>query len=128
LKPEGCLMIFGGPTAYESRRQHKLKSRDVNAMISAHEAVLTYLKWSESAISMDRADHLDNIPQLGRFPLIVEPIVGKTCLTKVLMDGGSGLSILYAETYDAIGLVHVAEPLELIRLKCANHHHRGNPG
>lgn len=46
--------------------------------------------------------------------LIVEPIVGKTCLTKVLMDGGGGLSILYTETYDAMGLVRVAELLELI--------------
>jgi hypothetical protein len=32
------------------------------------------------------------------------PIVGKTHLSRVLMDGGSSLNLLYAETYDAMGL------------------------
>jgi hypothetical protein len=49
-------------------------------------------------------DHPDSIPQLKCFPLILDPIVGKTRLTRVLMDGGSGLNILYAKTYDAMGL------------------------
>ena len=31
---------------------------------------------------------------------MVSLIVGTTCLTKVLMDGGSGLNILYASTLD----------------------------
>jgi hypothetical protein len=90
--------------AYESRCQHKLISREVKAAISSHEAIPTYLKWSESAITFDRADHPNSIPQLGRFPLIVNHIVSKTRLTNVLMDGRSGLNILYAETYNAMGL------------------------
>jgi hypothetical protein len=49
----------------------------------------------------DRPDH---ILQLGCFPLVVEPIISKTCLSQVLMDGGSDLNLLYVETYDAIGL------------------------
>lgn len=65
MKPEGYLMIFGGPAAYESRCRHKLTSREVNATISTHEAVPTYLKWSESVITFDQADHPDNIPQPG---------------------------------------------------------------
>ncbi|XP_066395972.1 uncharacterized protein [Miscanthus floridulus] len=35
-------------------------------------------------------------------PLIVDPIICKKCLTKVLMDGGSGLNILYVNTLDAM--------------------------
>ena len=35
-----------------------------------------------------------------RYPLMVSPIVGTMRLTKVLMDGGSGLNIIYAETLD----------------------------
>jgi hypothetical protein len=31
--------------------------------------------------------------------------MGTTCLTKVLMDGGSGLNILYASTMDKIGIL-----------------------
>ena len=38
----------------------------------------------------------------GLYPLIVDPIIRKKCLTKVLMDGGSGLNILYVDTLDAM--------------------------
>ena len=36
--------------------------------------------------------------------MVVDPIVGNTHLSKVLMDGGSGLNILYADTLDAMGI------------------------
>ena len=35
---------------------------------------------------------------------MVDPIIGTKRLTKVLMDGGSGLNILYAKTLDAMGI------------------------
>jgi hypothetical protein len=35
---------------------------------------------------------------------MVSLIMGTTCLTKVLMDGGSGLNILYASTHDKMGI------------------------
>jgi hypothetical protein len=35
---------------------------------------------------------------------MVNPIVGTKWLTKVLMDGGSGLNIMYAEMFDAMGI------------------------
>ena len=38
----------------------------------------------------------------GRYPLVVDPIVRKKRLTKVLMDGGSSLNILYIDTLDAM--------------------------
>ena len=34
---------------------------------------------------------------------MVDPIVGLKQLTKVLMDGGSGLNIMYAKTLDVMG-------------------------
>ena len=40
--------------------------------------------------------------QPGRYPLVVDPIIHKKCLTKVLMDGGSSLNILYVNTLDAM--------------------------
>ena len=36
---------------------------------------------------------------------MVDPVVGGTRLTKVLMDGGSGLNILYAETLKGMGIL-----------------------
>ena len=35
---------------------------------------------------------------------MVDPIIGTKRLTKVLMDGGSGLNIIYAKTLDAMGI------------------------
>ena len=35
---------------------------------------------------------------------MVDPIIGKKRLTMVLMDGGSGLNIMYAEMLDAMGI------------------------
>jgi hypothetical protein len=35
---------------------------------------------------------------------VVSPIVGTTCLTKVLMDEGSSLNIPYASTFDKMGI------------------------
>jgi hypothetical protein len=44
----------------------------------------------------------DSVPHLGRYPLVVDPIIGPKHLSKVLMDGGSGLNIMYVETLDAM--------------------------
>ena len=35
---------------------------------------------------------------------MVDPIIGMKRLTKVLMDGGSGLNVLYVDTLDAMGI------------------------
>jgi hypothetical protein len=96
-------MIFGGLVAYESKHRQKLTAREVNAA-ALSKVVLTFLKWSKTVITFDRKDHPDHIPQLGCFPLIVDLIISKTCRSRVLMDGGSNLNLLYAEMYDAMGL------------------------
>jgi hypothetical protein len=49
-------------------------------------------------------DHLEIIPKSGRIPLKVDLLVGMTRLTKSLMDGGSGLNLLYLNTFEGIGL------------------------
>ena len=35
---------------------------------------------------------------------MVDPIIGTKRLSKVLMDGGSGLNIMYAKTLDEMGV------------------------
>jgi hypothetical protein len=71
---------------------------------SATPAVPEFLRWSETAITFNRNDHPDYVPQPGKLPLVVSPIIGTKRLTRVLMDGGSGLNILYASTLDKIGI------------------------
>jgi hypothetical protein len=63
----------------------------------AEPATPAFLRWSESTITFDQSDHPSSVPQPGRCPLVVNLIVGTKCLTEVLMDGGSGLNIMYAK-------------------------------
>jgi hypothetical protein len=57
------------------------------------------------------------VPSPGKYPLVVDPVIGNTRLTKVLMDGGSSLSIIYAET---LGLLEI--DLSTIRAGVAPFH------
>jgi len=58
----------------------------------------------ENAITFDHSDHPDRILNLRSYPLIIDPIIVETRLTKVLMDRGSGLNILYGETLSLMGI------------------------
>jgi hypothetical protein len=57
LKPRGCLMIFSGPMAYESRHRQKFIARKV-ITATLGEAIPAFLKWLETTITFDRKDHL----------------------------------------------------------------------
>jgi hypothetical protein len=67
-------------------------------------ATLEYLKWSEVSITFDRSDHLDFVPKLGWYPLIVSPIIKDVKLNRVLIDEGSSLNILFLKTFNQMGL------------------------
>jgi hypothetical protein len=56
------------------------------------------LRWSEVPIICDCHDYHNHVPSPGRFPLVASPIVGRVRLTRVLMDGGSGINILCTDT------------------------------
>jgi hypothetical protein len=94
-------MIFGGSPARPSRRRDKLIRREV---MNAHIAKPSYLKWSEVPITFDRKDHPDNVPQPGSYPLVVAPLFKSKRIHKVLMDGRSGINVLYASTLDEMGI------------------------
>jgi hypothetical protein len=95
------MSLYGRPTPHESRCKLKLIDRVINS-ISA--VTPEYLHWPESSITFDQTDHPDSIPKPGRFPLIVDPLVGTTRLTKALMDEGSGLTLMYLDTFEGLGL------------------------
>ena len=78
-------MIFKGEDAPICRRQRKLTLWEMN-MVGPMQ--LQCLRWSKMLITYDHA------PSPDHFPLVVNPIIGRTHLTKVLMDGGSSLNIL----------------------------------
>ena len=59
---DGCLMIFGGSAAYNSKRHQKLTHREVYMV---EPAAPTFLRWSESTITFDRTDHPKCVRQPG---------------------------------------------------------------
>ena len=96
---EECFMIFGGSDAIHSKRQHKVCYREACTVESA---IPSFLSWLDSPITFDQRDHPSHVARPGRHPLFVDPIIRKKRLTKVLMDGGSGLNILYVDTLDTM--------------------------
>jgi hypothetical protein len=87
-----CFMIYGGQVANASARHRKQERQEV---CSVKVVAPVYLDWSDKPITSDQGDY---VPSPGKYPLVVDPIIGNTRLTKVLMDGGNNLNIIYAET------------------------------
>jgi hypothetical protein len=101
LEVKNCFVIFDGRSAQLTARQRKRECREV---YTTEPATPSFLDWSEEAITFGRDDHPDYILSPGYYPLVVDHVIGNARLTKVLMDGGSGLNILYAETLDLMGI------------------------
>jgi hypothetical protein len=59
-----------------------------------------FLRWSRSPITFDHSNHSDSVLHPGPYPLVIDPIVDKKCLS----NGGSSLNIMYVETLDAMGV------------------------
>jgi hypothetical protein len=85
-------VLFGG---LPSRRVQKATRREV---MSIEPVVPTPLKWSEVPITFSRADQWTSFSEPGRFPLVLKPVVAGSKLNKVLIDGGSGLNVLFTKT------------------------------
>jgi hypothetical protein len=98
---ENVFLIFGGPTVDMSNSQRK---RERHEVLAAEKARPSFLDWSEDAITFSREDHPNCIPNPGQYPLVVDPVIGNARFSKVLMDGGSSLNILYAHTLRLLGI------------------------
>jgi hypothetical protein len=85
-------VLFGGlPT----KRSQKATRREV---FNIEPAVPTPLRWSEVPITFSRADQWTSFSEPGCFPLVLKPVVAGSRLNKVLIDGGSGLNVLFTKT------------------------------
>ena len=90
-----CLVIIGGLEDDCSRRQQKVRLGEVCA---AGSAIPRKLKWASTPIIFDQDNHPVSIPRPGSYPLVVDPVVSNIRLSKVRMDRGSSLNILYIDT------------------------------
>jgi len=99
-----CYMIYGGPSTQLTARQRK---RERHEVFATRMAMPQYLNWSSTPITFNRDDHPDRVVAPGVYPLVVDPIIVNTRLSKVLMDGGGSLNIIYLETLDLLGIERV---------------------
>jgi hypothetical protein len=98
---ENIFLIFEGPTVVMSNSQRKWEWHEV---LASEKAPPSFLDWSENAITFSREDHPNRIPNLGQYLLVVDPVIGNTRFSKVLMDGCSSLNILYTHTLRLLGI------------------------
>jgi hypothetical protein len=98
---ENIFLTFGGPTVDMSNSQCK---RERHVALATEKAPPSFLDWSEDAITFSREDHPNHIPNPSQYPLVVDPVIGNARFSKVLMDGGSSLNILYAHTLRLLGI------------------------
>jgi hypothetical protein len=88
-------MIVGDLKSSLSKRRYHKDNHEVQLI---HTKPSQPLCWSEQPITFSRADHWVHIPDLGSYPLVVEPIVEGALLPQTLIDGGSGLNIIFVDT------------------------------
>jgi hypothetical protein len=105
-------MIVGGLKSSTRRRRYRKDNREVKLI---HTKPLQPLHWLEQPITLSRADHWVHIPDPGSYPLVVEPIVKGALLPQILIDGGSGLNVIFVDTlkkmdFDFKRLIECDEP------------------
>jgi hypothetical protein len=67
-----------------------------------------YMHWSDASISWGREDHPPLMPRPGGYALVLDPIVFSemhTCqFSRVLIDGGSSINLLYRTSMEKLGI------------------------
>ena len=90
-------------TVFETFASNNTQKRTLRCLAEFYQ-VATINPWSDTAITFNASDE----PKFrtGRAPaaLVLSPIVDGFRLTKVLMDGGSGLNLIYEETLQKMEL------------------------
>jgi hypothetical protein len=87
-----------------SKRELKKFTWEINLVETIMVNVLEYINWFEKCIIFSRADHPMVVPRPGHAALVLEAQIGEFNMSKVFMDGGSGLNLLFANTMNAMGI------------------------
>ena len=82
-------------------RKHKRALRDAYGI---EPVAPKFSQWAACPITFDRKDHPVSIRHAGSAALVLGPIIDGFHLTKVLMDGGSSLNLLYQGTVRDMGI------------------------
>ena len=83
------------------KRERKRALRNVYAI---EPVAPKFNPWSACPITFDRRDHPTSIRHGGSVALVLDPIIDGFHLTRVLMDGGGILNLLYHDTVRKMGI------------------------
>ena len=87
-----------------SKRESKKFTREIKLAEVAMARLPEYIDWSNQSILFSRADHPTAVPRPGHAALVLEAQIGGFNMSKVFMDGGSGLNLLFASMMKAMGM------------------------
>ena len=89
----------------DDRRIRRQQQQEVHAVASD---TPEFMHWSEKPISWSRADHPEVMPSLGSYALVLDATFATerwaACFSRVLIDGGSSINILYRDTMEKLGI------------------------
>ena len=84
-------------TVFETFASNNMRKRTIRSLAEVYQ-VATTNPWSDTAITFNASDEPNFRTARAPAALVLSPIVDGFRLTKVLMDGGSGLNLIYEET------------------------------
>jgi hypothetical protein len=96
--------ILGGHRAQENKRQQKLTDRQV--LVATNSAPAPY-RWSEHAITFNRADQWLHFDHPSKYPLLINLVIQESWVKKVLVGGGSNINVTIPRTLQAMGILTV---------------------
>ena len=97
----------------DDKRSERLLRQEVNTIVPAKPE---FMHWSDRRVTWTREDHPAVMPSPGGYALVLNPTIAarRTCkFSRVLIDSGSSINILYRDTMTKLGLK--AEDLEPTR-------------
>ena len=90
-------------TVFETFASNNTRKRTLRSLAEVYQ-VETINPWSDTAITFNASDEPKFRTAQAPATLVLSMIVDGFRLTKVLMDGGSGLNLIYEETLQKMGL------------------------
>ena len=93
-------VIYGGDSSFNKCAQ-KLVLREI---LKLEPAVPKPLRHSEVPVTFSREDQWTSFFELGKFPLVLDQVLVGSILTRVLINGGSGMNLIFMSTITKMGL------------------------
>jgi hypothetical protein len=95
------VVIFSGVPGSRTKHQDKLA---LHSIMATEPATPRYLNWSQYPTQFSREDQWTSIGNIGLYPLVLDPTIAGMTVTKVLINGGAGLNIIFSEMLRKMGL------------------------